>query len=125
IVTQWVMTLMLMTLVHFIAPSRFDGLPVLPVFTVAVAVTAVGHSLALRKDRMNFAISMALLVGSRLVPRSVWHAIPDPSQAQVVSLGLAGIAVAAIVNHRTLTRSSTAYKPQTALASPFGVAQTR
>jgi len=125
IITPWVVTVPLMVVAHFIEPSRFDALPVVPIFSVVIAVNALGQSMQLRKKRTDLAFVLAGFLALRVVPKAVWDAVPSISHGQVVWLSVAAIALAMFVSHHTLMRSSTAYKPRTALGFPFGAPQTR
>jgi hypothetical protein len=123
--TLWIVTALLMAAAHVIAPSRFDKIPILPVFITIIAVAALAQCVLLSNKRTNPFIPRGVFLASRLVPHAIWDAIPSPSQEQVILISLAGIVVAAILNHRILTRSNTAYTRRTALPSTFGVTQTR
>jgi len=119
-VTLWVVTGLLMSAAAFIAPSSFDRIPFIRVIAVVIGVSTLIYSVSLRNKLSDISIMLAVAIAAKLVPKTFWAGVPSPP-AEVMAYGfsLAAIAVAVLVNHRTLTRSSAAYKSQRALDLRF------
>lgn len=102
-------------------PGGILGLPSPATVGVLVGVSALHESLRLRRRRdLQLLFVVALFSAVFVVEyRTTWTFVPSALQA--VGIGVALITTAAMLNHHTLTRSSTAYEPLPTPTLPFGL----
>jgi hypothetical protein len=91
------------------------------VFVFVGGVAALGQALTIRRGHMGTIWIPVLIGGFSSMATRVMSRIPVPVEVVLVVTGLIALAVAAFVNHRTLSRSTSSSKAYRPDSLPFGI----
>jgi hypothetical protein len=118
---QWALVWLALIAAHLVVIGTFPGTARLDVFMFVGGVSALGHVLMIRYGQGGLGIVMLLGVLMSLVRRvstDTWSVRPE---VVLFAAGVVALVVAAAVNHRTLTRSTSSSKAYRGQTLPFGI----